>query len=262
MEQSIPKPSSAGISGSAPALERGLHILECLSRHHEGATLSEVSGELDLPKNSTLRLLQTLTHSGYLARDERSLRYRLTDKLLRIGQPRVRDISLVECALDAMKSLRDAVGETAQLGIATGDEGVIIEKFESNNAIRIGVEIGLRFPLHNNAPGKILLAYREPSDRELTLARITLDRCTDRTITDVGALRKECERVVTQGYASDWGEADEGIHCVAAPVRERSGRLVATVWVSGIAGRMPKSLFPSVAVHVVRGATEIERRLR
>ena len=68
--------------------------------------------------------------------------------------------------------------------------------------------------------------------------------------------------VVKQGFATDWGEADEGIHCVAAPIRDRQNVLVATIWVSGIAGRMPRSAFASVAVEVVKAAGEIERRLR
>jgi DNA-binding IclR family transcriptional regulator len=67
---------------------------------------------------------------------------------------------------------------------------------------------------------------------------------------------------VEQGYSIDWGEADEGIHCVAAPIRDRSNTLTAVIWVSGIAGRMPKTVFPSVAVHVMNAAQEIERKLR
>lgn len=246
----------------APALERGMKILEGLATQPRGATLAEISAELEAPKNSTLRLLQTLVSCGYVAREHSPPRYRLTGKLLHIAHPRVHGVSLVQCSLDAMRVLRDQIGETVQLGVPTGDEGVIIEKLESTSAIRIGVEIGLRFALHNNAPGKVLLAYRPEGERDATIRRIKLNRFTDRTITTRSKLKEECDRILEQGYSTDWGEADEGIHCVAAPIHDPQGTLIATVWVSGIAGRMPKKIFPAVGEQVIKAAREIERKMQ
>lgn len=246
----------------APALDRGLAILEILDHSREGMTLTELSQAIDSPKNSAARLLQTLIARDYVSKEEVGGRFRLTGKLLRLGQPRFADVSLVECALGPMRALRDALGETVQLGIPIGDEGVIIEQVESTRAVRICVEIGLRFRLHNNAPGKVLLAFQHPKSRETTIRRLKLDRFTERTITGRHQLREECEAIVTNGYGTDWGEADEGIHCVAAPLRDRHNQLVGTIWASGIAGRMPKTAFPSVAAEVMKAAAEIERRLR
>ena len=208
--KTFPEPSV-----EAPALDRGLAVLEALDAQPAGMTLTEISTVIGGPKNSTSRLIQTLIARDYVVREDATMRFLLTGKLLRLGQPRVADASLVECSLDAMRVLRNAVGETVQVGIPIGDEGVIIEKIESTQAVRIGVNIGLRFLLHNNAPGKVLLAFRHPKERERTIDRIKLTRCTARTLTDKDTLRAECERVTKQGYATDWGEADEGIHCVA-----------------------------------------------
>ena len=249
-------------SGTAPALSRGLQLLEILDAAPEGLNLTQLSAAIESPKNSTSRLVQTLIDHEYVVRDDNTMIIRLTGKLLRMGQPRLREVSLVECSLDSMRSLRDVAGETVQIGIPSGDEGIIIEQVMSTRAVRIGVDLGLRFGLHNNAPGKVLLAFRSSKDRARTIARIKLERSTDRTITDKQRLREECDLVVEQGYSIDWGEADEGIHCVAAPIRDRSNVLVAVIWVSGIAGRMPKSVFPSIAVHVMKAAQEIERKLR
>ncbi len=246
----------------APALDRGLAILELLDAAPGGLILTEISAAIGSPKNSTSRLLQALMDRGYVARDEVAMRHSLTGKLLRMGQPQTRDVSLVECALEPMRGLRGAIGETVQLGIAVGDEGVIIEKLESLRAVRIGVNIGLRFPLHNNAPGKVLLAFREAPERDGAIARIPLERSTSRTITSRSKLREECEGVAARGFATDYGEADEGIHCVAAPIRDGRQGLVGTVWVSGIAGRMPKRRFAEVAREVVNAAGAIERRMQ
>ena len=262
MESNLGRAVAETEPANAPALERGMRILENLTAKPNGATLAEISAELGTPKNSTLRLLQTLISSGYISREESPPRYRLTGKLLQLANPQVGEFSLVECSLDAMRELRDSVGETVQLGISTGDEGVIIEKLESTSAIRIGVEIGLRFPLYNNAPGKVLLAYRSADEREATMKRIKLERCTKRTITTQAELKKECVRILEHGYSEDWGEADEGIHCVAAPICDRLGTLIATIWVSGIAGRMPKEMFPKIGEQVKQAAGIIEGRLR
>jgi DNA-binding IclR family transcriptional regulator len=225
-------------------------------------TLSELSRAISSPKNSVSRMVQTLTARGYVEREETGARFRLTGKLLRLGHPRPGRVSLVECALAPMRALRDVLGETVQLGIPIGDEGVVIEQVESTQAVRICVEIGLRFRLYNNAPGKVLLAFQQAQIREKTLQRITLERCTERTITDRDLLRQECGNVRNLGYGTDWGEADEGIHCVAAPVFLRSQQLMAVVWASAVAGRMPKTCFGEVGVEVMKTAREIESRLQ
>ena len=254
--------SSGGAKKStAPALDRGLAILELLDSRSEGATLSEISRAIGVPKNSTMRMLQTLAERGYVTRDELTMRVALTGKLLRLGQPRVGGLSLVESALPAMRGLRDAVGETVQLGISIGDEGVVIERVESSQAVRIAVEIGLRFPLHNNAPGKVLLSHQSPRMRQQQIRRLKLDGFTKRTITNEDRLIEECETVVERGYGTDWGEADEGIHCVAAPIFDPLGQLVSVVWVSAVAGRMPRVRFGAVSKLVMQAAREIEGRL-
>ena len=261
MEHATLNPGTREAS-DAPALDRGLALLEALTSSQHGMTLTELSTAIGSPKNSTSRLIQTLLVRDYVVRDDATMRIRLTGKLLRLGQPKVRGVSLVECALERMRALRDSVQETVQLGISIGDEGVVIEKVESNRPARIGVDIGLRFKLYNNAPGKVFLAFQTPKERERVISRLKLERSTDFTIPNKESLRKECDHVMERGYATDAGEADEGIHCVAAPIRDRADLLVAALWVSGIAGLMPKSKFSAVAVEVISAASAIERKLR
>ena len=245
---------------ATPALDRGLDVLEILDSRPAGMTLTEISSAIGCPKNSTSRLIETLVAREYVAKDRVTQQFRLTGKLLRLGQPRAGDMSLVECALETMRSLRDAVGETVQLGIPCEDEGVLIEQVESIRSIRVVVNLGLRFQLHNNAPGKVLLAFQSDDVREQVIRRIVLPRSTERTITSKELLKRECQTAVQQGYSTDWGEADEGIHCVAVPVRDRHQTVDATIWVSAIAGRMPKRMFAAVAAEVKKAAAEIEKK--
>jgi DNA-binding IclR family transcriptional regulator len=245
----------------APALSRGLALIEALDTEPEGLTLTQLSDSIDSPKNSTLRLIQVLVDRGWAVRDPATLRVRLTSKVLRLGQPRVNELSLAECALPAMRELRDQSGESVQLGIPIGSEVVIIEKQESRLPVRIGVAVGLRLALHDNAPGKVLIAFQEEQERERLLREIPLPATTPHTITDRRLLRKECEQIRKQGYALDMDENYEGIRCVAAPIFDRPGHVVAVIWFSGPSKRLPDDVLSGMASLVTSAAQRIAELL-
>ena len=240
----------------SPAVERALQILEKLGEG--GSTLSELSAALGLPKNAVFRITNTLRARGYLARDAKTLKFALTDKLIRVSQPRIEKRGLVETAMEPMRRLRDITKETVQIGVRSGLEGVILEQVEGLHPLRISVDPGLRFPLYNNAPGKLLLAHSP--DLRGAIGKIDLVPCTPRTITDRRELERECARIREQGWSADHAEADEGIHCIAAPILHRDA-LVAVLWISGPSKRLPKSSFPDVAKHVMAAGREIGARL-
>ncbi len=259
MERLTNEPDSATFS---PGVERALEILEQLGRSPAGLTLSELSAQLGFPKNAVFRITNTLKGRGYLARDEKTLKFRLTEKLLHVSQPRVERKGLIEVSMDAMRELRDEVRETVQIGRRFGDEGVILEQVEGLHPLRISVDAGLRFPLHNNAPGKLLLAYLPDPQRVATIKRLALVASTPRTITDRQELTRECDRIREQGYSSDYAEADEGIHCLAAPITGPQGDTIATLWISAPSRRMPRAAFGDLSVPVRRAAEQISVRLR
>lgn len=241
--------------GSVPALDRTLDILETLSGSPDGLTLSELSSRLEVPKNAVFRITQTLLARGYLSRDPDSMAFDLTGRLLKLASPRWGATSLPDLARPGMAALRDQTRETVQLGVLNGLEGVIIDQVEGLEPLRIVVDLGLRFPLHNNAPGKLLLAHLPDEQRETVLSQIKLIANTSRTITTKSALRRECERIVSDGYSTDYAEADEGIHCVAAPIMDTAESVVGTLWISGPAKRIPKSRFRELG-SLVRAAGE------
>lgn len=246
---------------ASPAVRQALSILEAVAAHADGLTLTEISDGLGLPKNAVFRITRTLQGAGYLERDPASLRFRLTNKFLSLGHPRGRDKTLGECALPSMRKLRDECKETVQLGVRSGEGGVIVEVLDGLFPLRIAVEVGLRFRLHDNAPGKCLLAHLAKSERDSLIDRLDLAASTARTITDPGLLRAECDRIVARGYATDQAEADEGIHCVAAPVFDRHKQAFATIWASAPSRRMPEESFAATGALVARSAAEITEEL-
>jgi DNA-binding IclR family transcriptional regulator len=98
--------------------------------------------------------------------------------------------------------------------------------------------------------------------RAATIKRLTLTPSTSRTITDRQDLARECDRIREQGYSVDFAEADEGIHCVAAPIRDPQGDVMATIWISAPSRRLPRAMFAEVAIPVKRAGELISQRLR
>lgn len=251
MSRILSDPAKPDSPGSVPALDRTLDILELLGASSHGLTLSELSKRLEVPKNAVFRITQTLMARGYLYREAETMAFQLTGQFLRLAPPRFDRVSLTEVSREAMTVLRDTTRETVQLGVLNGDEGTIIDQIEGLESLRIVVELGLRFALHNNAPGKLLLAHLPEPERDSLIARLKLTPSTSRTITSPDALREECDKIVARGYSIDHAEANEGIHCVAAPIFGTKGSgVVGALWVTGPAKRLPKSRFRDLGTQV------------
>lgn len=252
-----PQAAEAASPGSVPALDRSLDILELLADTPAGRTLSDLSNDLEIPKNAVFRITQTLLARGYLCRDPLSLAFSLSPKLLRLAPPHFAKMSLPEISRDMMAELRDATRETIQLGVLNGLEGVIIDQVEGHEPLRIVVNLGLRFPLHNNAPGKLLLAHLPDKQREATIAQLKLTASTPTTITTKKALRQECARIVDQGYSLDHAEADEGVHCFAGPIFGEDKTVAGALWITGPSKRLPKAHFKELGEQVAEAGNRI-----
>lgn len=248
-------------TGDVPAVDRALDILERLQAADRGQTLSELSVALGMPMNAVFRITQTLLSRGYLSRDPGTMRFELTHQLLELGKPRIGRVPLVDAAIEAMRVLRDRTRETVQLGVRLDTGGVVVAHAEGLEPLRIAVDVGLRFAFHDNAPGKLLLAWLPATRRQEIIDGLDLVASTDRTITSRVELAGECEAIRARGYSTDHGEADPGIHCVAAPIRAANDGCVATIWVSAPARRLPKTAFRELAGLVCDTADTISRRI-
>jgi DNA-binding IclR family transcriptional regulator len=256
-------PTSSGKSAgsSAPALERGLAILELLARHPEGLILSEVAESLELPLNSAFRFLGTLADLDYVVRDQDSRRYLLTRKMAELSYRRAADRTLLEHSLDLMRVLRDQVRETVVISIVEGGEGIILEQVPGLHPFHFVVEHGARQSIHASASTKAILAWRDQAQRDAQLAGCAFTAFTPATITAQAAFLAELDQVRENGWAADRAEALEGVHCVAAPVRDRDGRAVAAITVTGPSQRLSLNDLAATAVPVMECARRISARL-
>lgn len=248
-------------NSAAPGTERTLAILELLGRHRLGLNLTEIARELDLPVNSVFRITGVLHARGYLQRREDDKRFVLTNKLFDLARPQVREKSLVVCALEALKELRDRTGETVQLLTSVNHKMTVLEQCVSSQAIKVSSTVGLRVPMYSCAPGKAVLAFLPPTELEAFFAAVELKQFTPTTLATRDSLHADLTRSRKRGYATDLAEGLEGIHCAAAPVLDEHHYPAAAITVMAPAFRLKKDRFTELGRACVEAAETIRRRL-
>lgn len=253
---------SAEAAGQVPALQRGLAMLEHLAASADGANLSELAGTLGISITSVFRLAGALEELGYVSRDEKTKRFSVTRKLLLLGQPHSGSQSLVACALEPMRRVLAATGETTQLCCLAEVECVILEQLPARHPFKYIVDLGSRVPVHCCAPGKAMLAFLPDDTLDAMLAQLRLEKHTERTITSRRELLADLERIRACGYAVDRGEHFEGIHCVAAPLLDRHGHAMAAITIAGPSTRISAGHFAELGRLIAAEARDAARRFQ
>ncbi|MGI9952152.1 IclR family transcriptional regulator [Moorellaceae bacterium AZ2] len=222
------------------SVDNALRLLEAFSAAEPELGISELSRKLGLSKSAVFRLVLTLENRGFLVQDQSSGKYRLGLKNLYLGGLVLRYMDLVKLAQPYLEDLMRKTEETVHLVILERGEAIFIGKVESARPMRMGSYVGARMPAYCTATGKVLLAHLSEEELEDYLKRTPLKRFTPYTITEPEALRRHLLTVRQQGYAVDQEESEDGLMCIAAPVRDRSGRVIAAISISGPAGRMDR----------------------
>jgi DNA-binding IclR family transcriptional regulator len=233
------------------AVDRALQILLAFdSREHE-LGVTELAARVGVHKSTASRLAATLAGRGFLERPPGSEAFRLGSELGRLGLLALAGRELVELARPAMEQLVENTGETVNLAVLEGGEAVNVAQVDGRHIVGIGSWAGRRTKLHCTANGKVLLAFAgAPLEGPL-------EAFTERTITSLRTLRRELAGVRERGWAAALGELEEGLHAVAVPVLDPSGRCEGALSVSGPAYRMPPELLGETAARCVSAAEEI-----
>jgi DNA-binding IclR family transcriptional regulator len=242
-------------------IDRALAILEVLADDGPALTLGELAGRIRLPKSTVLRLLNVLQQHRLVARDSRSGNYRLGLKLMELGTSAASQLDFVERARPHLNRLMATTGETVFLSVLDGTEALVVDRVESPRTIRVPLSAGGRTPAYCTANGKALLAFLPEAEIDARLTRAKLRSYTRNTIVTISGLRNELRRVRAMGYAVDHEEMEEGLKCVAAPVQNLSGVVVASVGILGPAFRLAEKKLAGIATSVVRTADAVSAEL-
>lgn len=243
-----------------PNLERALLIIDLLADNPEGLTQSEISSSLKFANTSIFRITMTLLEHGFVNRDDNK-KFTLTGKFLAIGHKALDESNLIINALDIMRDLRDGLKETILLGSIIDFECVALEQVLGSHHFKFSLDRGARLPLHTSAPGKAILAYLPGNERDNIIAKMPFTKFNSKTIVNSKAFRKELENIRKSGYGVDQGEELTGIHCIAAPVFNKYGYPIASIWTTGPTDRLKKANFDEIGKEVKKHAAIISKRL-
>ncbi|HET7874685.1 MAG TPA: IclR family transcriptional regulator [Methylomirabilota bacterium] len=219
-------------------MTNALALLETFSAERPELGVTELSRALGLGKSTVYRLLVSLAARGYVSKNVQTDCYRLGLKPFEVGSLAVGQLTVREAVAPYLQRLQAASRETVHLGVLDEWEVVYIDKIESRQTLQMYSRIGRRAPIHCTALGKVLLAFQAEEEVERLLRR-RLRAYTALTLTDPVKLRHELDRIRITGFAVDNEEFEVGLKCVAAPVRDHTGGVVASLGIASPAVRLP-----------------------
>jgi DNA-binding IclR family transcriptional regulator len=258
----VPGDRSPPSSGSVHSVSRALSLLELLASRRDGATAKEIAAHLDVALPSTYHLLTTLIDSGYVVHLAQQHRYGLGYRIRVLDEGLAHQLEAPAAVVEAIRWLHVETDAAAYYAVYRDVDVVIAHVVDSERRPRVRVlDVGFHEAAHATAFGKVMLAAMSPEQRDAYIARAGLRRCTSRTIVDRPSLETHLALVQTAQLAVEFGEFQNGLACLAAPVRSADGSVVASVAVS-----MPCAEFGTrrwaVEQSLRHGAAVVTRALR
>ena len=247
-------------TGRLSSVTSALLVLKAFSAEEAEIGISSLAKRLGLAKSTVHRLAATLSAEGFLEQNPENGRYRLGLSLFTLGALARRRMDVSNVSRPLLGVLRDKYQEAATLAILSRSSIMYLHNLESGHAIGIRAYIGDLKPAFCTAEGRVLLAFSPPALVAEVLAE-ALEPRTPKTITDLPSIQRGLDEVRAQGYAIDDEESENGMRCIAAPVRDISGKVVAAVGLAGPTQRLTKKDLRAFAPDVVATGDAVSLRL-
>lgn len=261
MASSRAVPFTAGqneIAGETSSTLKAFAVLEVLVRAGRAVTLAQLIQATDLPKPTLHRTLTLLEEAGILSREPGGRAYIIGERLSRFGLDVLRNDGAATERRTILNRVVRELGESCNLAVLYKGAVIYLDRVEADWPLRLQLPVGgVALPPHCCASGKLLLANLPVEERDRLVELMALERFTPRTITDRGSLAAELARIVVDGYAVDDEEYVLGVACVAVPVRNRHGDVVASVAVQGATARLPLKRAVELVPHLSAAAFNI-----
>ncbi|MFF8727535.1 IclR family transcriptional regulator [Streptomyces sp. NPDC015171] len=246
-----------------PAVTRALDILELFLDGDGTLSAPDIVRTLQLPRTTVHELVTTLAARSYIvAVPGRPGRYRLGVRPYQLGSRYAEQLDLAAEGEQVARSVAETCDETVHVAILEGTDVIYIAKVDSTHAVRMVSAAGRRLPAHCTAVGKMLLASLPEPELAVRIPDGTeLVAMTPDSITDPAALREALAEIGRRGIAVEGRESNPDVSCVAAPVRDRTGLVVAALSVSVPMIRWSEERRAELEQLAARGAAELSERL-
>ncbi|MEQ1698654.1 MAG: IclR family transcriptional regulator C-terminal domain-containing protein [Ilumatobacteraceae bacterium] len=242
------------------SLDRGLAVLRSFNHDRPAMTLADAARATGLTRATARRLLHTLVEIGYVTTDGKL--FELTPKVLDLGYAYVSSLHLSDIAQPFMESLSTQVHESVSAAVLDGNQIVYVARVNTQRIMTISLSIGSRLPALWTSMGRVILANLPPHDLQRFFDQVPMEPPTGRALATKAELLDELAVVRQQGYALLDQELEEGVRSVAAPLCDRTGKVLAGMNVSAHAGRVTlKELRGEILPRLLDTAAEINNRL-
>jgi DNA-binding IclR family transcriptional regulator len=247
---------------SIKSLVKALHLLQLFTPKEPEWAFNDMESHLGFHKSSIQRLVTTLEAEGFLERTEPGKsRYRLGPQVLYLGNVAAQSIDLRRAARPALEGLVKATGETSHLCVVEQSQCYYLDKMDSPQSIRIVTYVGQRLNMHCTGVGKALLSGMSVEEVDRIIAERGLPKFTENTITDRDTLLKELSHIRHLGVSYDNEEFEIGLRCIAAPIFNHQGRVVAAISFSGPAQRLTSEVLAEYESNVCDAARQVSLNL-
>ncbi len=215
------------------SLERGLEILNILSRSSGPMSLNEISGNFTIDRSSVFRLVTTLVRAGYVRQDDTTKRYSLGYRVLELAGSFNEHVHIENIIRPVMRRVLEKTMQNTHLAVLDGIDMVFIAVEQPKSSITMSASIGTREPAWVTALGRAFLAFLPSDEQEQVIISSKVKKYTPNTISSVRDLRKNLEHVRETRLAMDNEEYKPGVVCFAAPVLDHRKRSIFSVGISG-----------------------------
>ncbi len=240
------------------SLVKAFGVIETLSQKPEWE-LAELSNAVALPKTTVHRLITTLEDLGFVRQEKRRGSYALTSKLFQLGSRVVNHGGLVDLARPMCQRLQKEIGETVNFCIPQETEMLVLDIQVANHPLRQDTRVGVGFAMSRSASGRAYLGVLNEPERSDLLRKIKREEKIP--LAEWNALMDQLEKVRQSGIGYDNEEIFPGVRCVASPVFDHTGQVIATISISAPVFRLDDEMLHNVALCVGRTAAEISQRL-
>jgi DNA-binding IclR family transcriptional regulator len=240
---------------------RASKILRCFLGGKAHYKISELALRLGLDRSTTYRLLLSLEKCGLVKKDEKTGEYSLGMTAFEIGNTYLMQMDFIQTSKPVMVELAAKFQETVHLAVLSGTEIVYVDKVDSPRTLGVMSKIGQRGPLHSTALGKVLLAFQPEVESSRMIKQIKLKPFTANTISSKTKLMDELKKVRRQGYGFDFRESEPDVECIAAPIRNHRGDIVAALSISGPQRKANTPREKEFVGSVVKAAALVSSRL-
>jgi IclR family KDG regulon transcriptional repressor len=242
------------------SLRNALRLLSLFTMDEPELNLSQLAERLEVGFSTAHRLANTLMHEGFIVKDPFTKNYRLGASILGMGNTIISQIDLCHFSGSILERLVKETGETAHISILKENQVVYLHKIDSVHPVHLLSHAGRQNPVHCTSSGQAILAYQSDSLIEKVIA-MGLTPYTSKTITSPSKMKELLRTICKQGFAISLEEMHEGVSSIAAPVKDLTGEIIASVSIAGPTSRINSQKIPSLVELVKKAAADVSEQL-